>query len=89
MLPSTSFDDEKQQVEEKVVRVQSVDSLAVTARYNVSTHSNMSADLNNSALTAETNLLALERELSELKQRIAAVTNVSNEAMSLVILTKV
>ena len=84
-----TYDSEMQTVDEELQSVQAASSLAMTAQYNVTFHKNTSAELNNTALGAEGNLMLSDEAFNEMKLRINTVTNLTNEALFLISGTKV
>ena len=84
-----TYDSEMQQVEEEYQNVQSAYSLAMSAKYNVTSHKNMSTNLNNTALGAEESFKRSNSVFDQMKPKINAVTNLTNEALVLMNQTKV
>lgn len=84
-----SYDSEVEQVNEELRNVQSASTLAVSAKYNVTAHRNMSESLNKTAMEAEGSLLVSMSEFNRMGPRIDAVTSLTNDALSLINQTKV
>ena len=84
-----SYDSEMQRVDEELHNVQSAYSLAMSAKYNVTSHKNMSTDLNSTAMDAEGRLMLSNSVFDEMKPRINAVTSLISDALVLINQTKV
>ena len=84
-----TYDSEMQQVEEEYQNVQSAYSLAMSAKYNVTSHKNMSTNLNSTALGAEESFERSNSVFDQMKPKINTVTNLTNEALVLMNQTKV
>ena len=84
-----TYDDEMRRVDEEVQNVQSASALAMSAQYNGTAHKNMSANLNNTALESERNLLASFVLFNQMRPQIDTVTTKTNEALVLINQTKV
>ncbi len=84
-----SYDSEMQQVDEELQNVQSASSLAMSAKYNVTSHKNTSTDLNSTVLGAEGSFMLSNSVFDEMKPRINTVTSLTNEALALINQTKV
>ncbi|XP_078373908.1 laminin subunit alpha-like [Oculina patagonica] len=83
-----SYDSEMQQVDEELQNVQSASSLAMSAKYNVTSHKNTSTDLNSTVLGAEGSFMLSNSVFDEMKPRINTVTSLTNEALALINQTK-
>ncbi|KAK2550366.1 Laminin-like protein epi-1 [Acropora cervicornis] len=83
-----TYSTELEQVNDTVQDVQATYAFAMSARYNVSTHKNMSIRLNNTAKEQHEILRDAESEAYNTKRRIDQVTNLIDEATILINQTK-
>ena len=84
-----TYDSEMQTVNEELQNVQAASSLVMSAQYNVTSHKNMSLELNSTAFGEEGRLMRSDEVFDEMKLRMNNVTNLINEALVLINQTKV
>lgn len=84
-----TYDSEVEQVDRELRNVMAAHSLAMSARYNVTAHQNMSARLNITATGAEASLIVSMDVFNEMRPRIDEITNLTNDALVLINQTKV
>ena len=84
-----TYSTELEQVNDTAQDVEATYAFAMSARYNVSTHKNMSIRLNNTAKEQHEILRDAESEAYNTKRRIDQVTNLIDEATILINQTKV
>ena len=84
-----TYNSEMQQVDEELQKARLASDLAISAKYNVTAHQNMSMNLNNTAIDAEGSLLVSMSELNQMRPRIDTVTSLTEDAILLINQTKV
>ena len=84
-----TYEIEMQRVDEEVQSVESAYTLATSAQYNVTSHKNMSENLNKTMLEAQGNLLVSNGMFDMMKPQIVTISYRTNEAVVLMNQTKV
>ena len=84
-----TYETEMQRVDEEVQLVESAHSLAMSAQYNVTSHKNMSENLNKTMLQAQGSYLISNGMFDLMKPQIVTITDRTNEAVALMNQTKV
>ena len=84
-----TYNSEMQQVDEESRKARSASDFAMSAKYNVTAHQNMSLNLNNTAIEAEGSLLVSMEQLDQMRPRIDTVTSLTEDALLLINQTKV
>lgn len=83
-----TYEIEMQRVDEEVQSVESAYTLATSAQYNVTSHKNMSENLNKTMLEAQGNLLVSNGMFDMMKPQIVTISYRTNEAVVLMNQTK-
>lgn len=84
-----TYETEMQRVDEEVQSVESAHSLAMSAQYNVTSHKNMSENLNKTMLQAQGSYLISNGMFDMMKPQIVTITDRTKEAVALMNQTKV